>query len=715
MAGRALWRTASFLAVAAIVASCGGGGPSPSGGASPGDTTSAAPASSSAAPASPSAGPASSGTPPVIHEAAPIEQVVYFLQGDSTGTKPTTGTRILLMFEPAGRALLYLTNGTDRLAHHGTWRYESGQLSLKFAADDFKPDVTFALNLDETTVTMPFAVFDTVPGTSTWERGALSLVTKTNIVFRADATDPDSTLSPDEAIAETLAVAQAMVGRDDPIDVLPLAASDGPALAMAPRRDRILDAGGAHAATLPRIKSVTELSSGLHVEYDNESSANVALYGWSISLDTPDKLVPGPIASDPRVRLNPKPSSSDDDLVNKTAVLIAPFASRRTPNGAWTGRLREGVVKFLGGNPGQYGQVEHFNWQDDAAKLQKAGYKVETAIDSDVTILRLVQILGGRSLSAPGIVIFNTHGLSNGNLTTGVDLGNYHDTAKVDKNFAAAITEVEATAAGFAGFEGGSVDIPKTVERFDMAYDNNDFDGDTFMMLTPAFWRWLASRNVHFDKSLVYISSCSTDATPDLRTAISAKAYFAWTTPVSVALAGTIANYLVDSMSRPTRTAEEVYYNVARVVSTGQRIYDEDQDLDAVFSRPFTKGFGFTLDYFHGYGWNGKTLVPYAKSGWLDGKMNPGHVWWLVFAGRWSEKAGDGAAALAKCEKDYWQPDAGTSEQAGLRSPFCNAAAPGGPPTPDEVAYATFVLTGKAAPPYSGTPVPRVTLADAKA
>jgi hypothetical protein len=57
--------------------------------------------------------------------------------------------------------------------------------------------------------------------------------------------------------------------------------------------------------------------------------------------------------------------------------------------------------------------------------------------------------------------------------------------------------------------------------------------------------------------------------------------------------------------------------------------------------------------------------------------MNPGNVWWLVFAGRWDRRPGT-ARRLS----------------------------------PDEVAYATFVLTGKQVLPHSGTPIPRMTLAD---
>ncbi len=160
-------------------------------------------------------------------------------------------------------------------------------------------------------------------------------------------------------------------------------------------------------------------------------------------------------------------------------------------------------------------------------------------------------------------------------------------------------------------------------------------------------------------------------------------------------------------MVRPTHTSEEAYYNIFRIVSTRQRIYDEDQDFEDSIASGLAGSTGF-LDLLHGYGWDGSALVPYATSGWLDREMNPGNVWWLVFAARWDQHATDGADALVKCEMTYWQ----TGEQAGLRDAFCNAAAPGGVPSSDEVGYATFVLTGKQLVPYSGTAVPRLTLAD---
>ena len=163
MAGTSLRKAALLLAVVTIVSACGHNGSSPSGKSSPDATASASSASS--------AGPASSATQPVPQAASAIEKVVYFLMGDSTGTTTGSGTQIMLLFEPGGRATLFATSASEKLGHHGTWQYEDGQLSIKFTAEDFKPDATFALNLDDTTVTMPFLVFDTGTGTSTWKRG----------------------------------------------------------------------------------------------------------------------------------------------------------------------------------------------------------------------------------------------------------------------------------------------------------------------------------------------------------------------------------------------------------------------------------------------------------------------------------------------------------------------------------------------------------------
>jgi hypothetical protein len=65
-----------------------------------------------------------------------------------------------------------------------------------------------------------------------------------------------------------------------------------------------------------------------------------------------------------------------------------------------------------------------------------------------------------------------------------------------------------------------------------------------------------------------------------------------------------------------------------------------------------------------------------------------------------------GAKNLLSCYRQFWSK----GKMARMRSPFCNAANAGQLPTKDEVAYATYLLTGKAAFKYGGTMVPRWTL-----
>ncbi len=705
MVSRVVRRAALLAAGLSIVlTACGGpGGTGQPGATTPGGSSGNGAPISSAQPQSTAQAQGSQ----VLPVPSDIEQAVYFLAQDSSGTSVASGSRIALMFEPDGRATLYLASSTEELAYHGAWNYEDGQLSLKFTADDFKPDATFELNLADSTVTMPFLVFGTGTGTSTWKRGSLSVVPKTMAVFAADAADPDAGATPDQALDEAVGVAQAMIDSGDPnVDVVPVASSGAMRLTSAGRT--AADAGLTVGSPSPKIDSVTKLEDGLRIEYEDGPSIDVALAGWTAEPTDATALTVGPIASDPRVRLDPaRPGDGTDDPANKNAVFIVPFASRKYVGRNWTTLLPNKVLAWSGVETGLIKPAGGFAWNTEAAKLKGVGYSVATAFDADASLSKIIDLLGGKSSSAPGVVVFNTHGASNGDLSTGVDLGPTDDLAGAEGKLAAALAEVSAAYPDLATFEGGTAANPKTLSLFAVERSDDPRMGEFFLAITPAFWRWLDSHGASFSKSLVYIAACSTDATPDLREAVHARAYFGWATDINSALAGAVGNYLIDSMIRPTHTAEEAYYNIFRIVSTQQRIYDEDQDFEDAIASGYAKSTGF-LDLLHGYGWDGSTLVPYATSGWLDREMNPGDVWWLVFAGRWDQSAADGANTLLKCEMTYWQ----AGEQAGLSDTFCNAAAPGGVPTSDEVGYATFVLTGKQLVPYSGTAVPRLTLDD---
>jgi hypothetical protein len=325
------------------------------------------------------------------------------------------------------------------------------------------------------------------------------------------------------------------------------------------------------------------------------------------------------------------------------------------------------------------------------------------------TLGGIIQALGGSSGHAPGFVIVNTHGMADGSLATGVDLGKVGDAAGYAASWSAALATLEP--AGFKDlltFDGGTAASPKTIGLMPLPRDNTAGSSDYFLSLKPDFWKWLASQGASMNRSLVYMAVCSTDATPALREAIDAKAYFAWTQPVNPYLAGSVASYLVDDLIRPTHNAEEAFYNIVRVVATRSTIYDYDSDFGQAIPGAINKGTAF-LDFFHGWGWDGAGLVPYGTSGWLDRTMNQGSVWWMVFAARWDKEAAAGAAKLVDCYNTYWKD----GNPGGLADEFCNSANSGATPTVDEVGYATYLLTGTQLMPYSGTAVPRFTLNDA--
>jgi hypothetical protein len=698
---RRCWLLAAILAVA--LAGCGSTAPTSKPVSTPGGSGGTLPAGESGIPEpTPSGAEASQPTP------TGLEHSVYYLVEDSSGTEPATGSQVTLLFEPGGRAVFYAVSATENLAHHGTWTYQSGKLALKFTAEDFKPDASLALSLGDESVTMPFQVFSTDPGTSSWRRGRLSLVSEVIAVFGAAASDQDVTVTPDAAVEEAYqtALSRVSAGGDletniavgtEPNDVL-IARAGG--YAAPPRRPR------AYAPTAPpKIKKVSKVANGVKVEFEGAPTICIPLYDWAANPASTAPLTDNPIASDPRVRLDPqKPGEATDDPAHKKAVLIAPFENGRFYGNIWTSWMPTG----WGFETGTHDPSRGFDWSGYETKLTSHGYDVHMLLNEQATLVDIARQLGWGSGKAPGFVIFNTHSVAGGFTSTGMDLGKEGDTAALDAAFAAA--EAAVTSAGMGDmltYNGGTPANPTTLARMLLPRDGAPGVNDYFLALTPDFWKWLATKNGGFGSSLVYVAACEMDATSDLRDAIKAKSFLSWTQTVNPILAGAVANYLVDHLIRPTHTAEEAFYNIVRVVTTRQQIYDEDLLFKDVIPDALPPGIKF-LDYFSAWGWNGSVMVNYNTSGWLDRTMDPGSVWWMVFAARWNGDAAAGAAKLVQCNKVYWR----SNDPGGIADQACNAANPGAMPTQDEVGYATFVLTGKQLIPYSRTPVPRFTLDD---
>jgi hypothetical protein len=328
-------------------------------------------------------------------------------------------------------------------------------------------------------------------------------------------------------------------------------------------------------------------------------------------------------------------------------------------------------------------------------------------MDDEATPLAIIEALGARIRRVPGLVMINSHGSGSGWMATGVDLGKSGD-PMARARFRTICTQLEA--AGFGDlltFDGGTPENPRTLGMMTLHREGAAGVNDLFVAITPSFWAWL-TQAVHLDfgRSLVYAASCWSDEKPDNRVAIKARSYLGITGLANPKLVGAMGNYLVAHLARKTHSAEEAYYNLFRIVATRQAIYKEDVGLKEAIPEALSKQHKW-LEYFRGWGWDGKQLLAYDINGWLDRAMNPGSVWYLLYAGRWSKDAFDGGLMLVRCWNDYWVD----GDPGGMKDQICNSAHPGDV-TQDEVAYATYLLTGNLMLPYSGTPVPRWTLDD---
>jgi len=629
---------------------------------------------------------------------SPLQNLYYHISDDD-GTTPIEDTDVILLFEPNGHALIYVQSTEDQIANKGTWSYQDRQLSLQFEAEALYINSTFPIDLQQDEIEMPFRLFSSGEGTSLWKRQPVILEQAGKIVFRGEVLNRDANIDADTAISLAVDFGNAVIqtwkeSEQKQIRPFPSEQIHGPNLIF-PRQPSY------DWSKLP--KQVTKLKNGYEVEYGDGSKVVVLLFSWSPPPPGALNLTPKNLVKDPRVHLNTEPSNNTTyDPDNKTVLFISPFNSNRVIS--WfdgiTNRARSsGIVpKALS---------KDFTWEKIWARLKTRGYSSETLLDNSVTVEELIETF--TDLKNPGIVIFYTHGTDTGSLCTGEQLTETNDPKEARQKFdqvkkrlirAGHRRLVENDGIGRMSIELGLKVVP---------------DSAWFISIKPFFWQYLqtlVARPVSFKKSLFFTAACYTDDTNFLRDAIQAKAYFAWKVSVSPELNGAVCHFLIESLARYTRSAEEAYYNLVRVVNTQEIICKEDRILQGTVpaSKDAAKSplFQNLQNYlFNGYGYEGNKLIRYAGNGWLSPKIvNVGQVWWLVFAGRWGQNAQTGANKLKDCYQQFWSK----GNFGRLKSAFCNAANIGKIPKKADVAYACYLLTGDQPDGYSGQIVPRWTL-----
>ncbi len=336
--------------------------------------------------------------PPTDPGAQKILSLAYYHVQDSDGSKFRDDVICVLVFELDGNVYLYVASPTEALSYKGTYSYSSGKLSLKFTSEDFKPDVEFSLDLESDTVTMPFNLLSAENGSSTWQKKNTDITGNIAVLFYAIMNNEPQHSIP-SAIERIKNYADTRTLAERQISV---------------RKGRL----EFRSDTAPYVIGTKPLYNGVKIYFDGDHpSHNVILFSWSPNNSAHIKpLQTSSLSYDPRVHLDPKPpGTSFSDPLNKTVLFIAPFYSGQS---YWL----NGTV-FKGTD----------NWEESAMEdiLLENGYRFKALLDEDVNLENLIEEL----LYSPGFIAFNTHGLEDGTLATGIYLGSsYQDMAKCEQD-----------------------------------------------------------------------------------------------------------------------------------------------------------------------------------------------------------------------------------------------------------------------------------------
>jgi hypothetical protein len=605
------------------------------------------------------------------------EQVSYSLVSESNGQAPSKGTSITVIFASKGVAWLLATSSGGDLSYQGTWSYHSGKLSLAFGTNGFDRKGTFNPKLGSDEITVPFQVFTSKPGTSTWAQAEVDPELTAFSVAVADASstadgEPMATLIQDAA-DYVGAITGAPVeggargsGGGSSVGTLSRLPDDAvqatvraPALHLA----RFASRGSQAARRVPaalvygRLQPDTqnELGGVMHVDINGDgfdvaykgATVNVLMATEAASDGPAESLTAGPFAADPRTNhVEQSPHNGPDDPKDKTAVLFEPFLFGNQQSWSWKGSK---VYATISG----FGDINYY--KSEMSALQADGYKVKLLEGDSGSIVDLIQALSGAS---PGLLVVRTHGNSQGSLVTSDYLG--HTAAEAFANQATLNEELKKDYGMPA-----SVTAVGALETEETLPGGKNENGGYYLEITPGFWSWLRdARGANFSHSLVFVGACLTDATPYLRNAVLARAYFAWKVTAVTGTDAAIVDYLITRLVKPTVTAEEVYYNLLRIDSTGQYAFKDDLVLNhQLVSQAASNAEDPSVPYapealqyvFDAYANNNGEMIPYIGNGWLGKGIDEGQIWTMTWAARWGTDVKQGVKNLEGCYDGVWK------------------------------------------------------------
>ena len=88
-----------------------------------------------------------------------------------------------------------------------------------------------------------------------------------------------------------------------------------------------------------------------------------------------------------------------------------------------------------------------------------------------------------------------------------------------------------------------------------------EFNGSAVVWVTPAFFQMLRDqKSVSFDKTLVFLNTCSSSAGSSLKDAFKAKAFFGWMIPMNGVFVAHAAETMFDSLTDKARSARDAWW-----------------------------------------------------------------------------------------------------------------------------------------------------------
>ncbi|TAK57688.1 MAG: hypothetical protein EPO22_11845, partial [Dehalococcoidia bacterium] len=523
----------------------------------------------------------------------------YVVVQDSDGTRPKAGATVTLVLDN-GKLTVNAVSGSEELTDTGTYSIRDGRMTIEFTEQQISAtDQPYTFNGD--TLEIPVKMFGEGAGSSTWKRTdgqATNETAPAATELKSDWGRWD--LKKDAGAAATKNFVEAVNGKGE-------------------TWTQAVQDTVAFARTLPDVADATVSPNGLNItiRYKDGTGDYVVTERMDLT-EAASTAIESPssellVSAQPATGGMPSRLAAPAAAGSCGALPASPAASRRAPEPGREGLNPAGgygvSLYDAGSQPrpiksddtppkrallvapayelahplrGHGGKVELYDSFKSAvgssiecmqADLTGAGYTVDTILGTmeggkpvhtgDQAIDELARFL---TTNQYGVFYVMSHGTNIDHWYTlhsqswmymGLldlsrpELKKAVNGRKLSAAVNADIVKALVTMTGLTW--DGSGDAPFVVGA--------EFDGSAVVWVTPAFFQMLRDqKSVSFEKTLVFLNTCSSGAGSSLKDAFKAKAFFGWAIPMNGTFVARAAETIFDSMTDKARSARDAWW-----------------------------------------------------------------------------------------------------------------------------------------------------------